>query len=137
MTEEVEIVTLKCIKEHGKLRIKVHNNPMYHPEVNCQFPRNLREEGQYFTIEGPLGIANTRGTIFYRASKKKTIKVVSSDEGVTDLIQNFDTTHIHQDEGYNDCVICMDREKTIIFTPCGHYYVCQECFSKLKKMSNL
>jgi len=37
-----------------------------------------------------------------------------------------------QDES-NDCVICTDAEKTMVFVPCGHMCVCISCAEKLKQ----
>jgi hypothetical protein len=32
-----------------------------------------------------------------------------------------------------ECIICMDREREIIFAPCGHFILCKECNSKIKE----
>lgn len=31
------------------------------------------------------------------------------------------------------CKVCMDREVSIVFIPCGHLVVCQECAPSLRK----
>lgn len=62
-----EGVLLKCVREGGKLRIKVISaavkciqengefrveiSPEYHQEWNVQFPRNLREEGALYVVD--------------------------------------------------------------------------------------
>ena len=53
------MIILKCIKERNKLRIKfykyidvdgVEHYNVYDNSYNCQFPRNIRLEGQYYKI---------------------------------------------------------------------------------------
>lgn len=119
-----EVVTLKCVNINNKLRVRVHNNPNYHPDINCSFPRDMRMEGRFFTIQGPLGISNTK-TTFYRALNKWSIKIIESpvEEG------KFNKVYASED---NECVICMSEEKSIIFMPCGHYYVCGVCSLRIK-----
>lgn len=31
------------------------------------------------------------------------------------------------------CKVCMDKEVSIVFIPCGHLVVCQECAPALRK----
>jgi len=31
------------------------------------------------------------------------------------------------------CKVCMDREVSIVFIPCGHLVVCKECAPSLRK----
>ena len=57
-------VLLKCVREGGKLRIKVVSDG-YNPELNVQFPRSIRQEGATYLVES-LELA-TNGT-FYRTS---------------------------------------------------------------------
>ena len=113
-----ELVILKCIKEKGKLRIKVYNNN-YLSNINCQFPRDIRKEGAYYSIKGPLGITETRNTIFYRATNKESIRMISLSE--------------IEHQSINKCVVCFDKEKDIIFNPCGHFYCCYNCYLNFKK----
>lgn len=37
-----DIVRFKCVKEFGKLRIKIISQG-YNPYANCQFPKNIRK----------------------------------------------------------------------------------------------
>lgn len=40
-------VTLKCLKEKNKLRVRIIS-PGYYNNANCQFPRNIRLEGRIY-----------------------------------------------------------------------------------------
>jgi Ca-activated chloride channel family protein len=59
-------VLLKCEKEGGKLRIKVISEG-YNPELNVQFPRNIREAGVTYLVDEIVLAGNGS---FYRASGK-------------------------------------------------------------------
>ena len=43
-------VVLRCVKESGKLRVKVETTG-YHTDWNVQFPKNMRREGQRYLAE--------------------------------------------------------------------------------------
>lgn len=49
-TDDTKGVKLKCIKEGGKLRIKVLSAG-YHQDWYVQFPKNLREENQIYIVD--------------------------------------------------------------------------------------
>jgi len=132
-TSDREIIVLKCEKDGRKLRIRVYGNSNYHQNVNCQFPRDIRREGQYYTIEGPLGVSRTTRSIFYRASNKKTIKMISELEAqqlITGNKQEKIRLNIYHSDT-DECIICMSNNKDVIFDPCGHYYCCQSCYNQL------
>lgn len=57
-------IVLRCDRVKGKLRIKVTSEG-YNPEFNVQFPRNIRQEGATYVVEGIELSAN--GT-FYRVT---------------------------------------------------------------------
>ena len=136
--DNAEIVTLKCEKVNGKLRIRVYNNPNYHPNVNCQFPREIRREGQYYSIEGPLGVAQTNNSMFYRAMNKSTIKNITKETAdqltansqSSNCVQNNKPNNIYSSDS-EECVVCLENKKNVIFSPCGHYYCCDECYNNL------
>lgn len=46
---ETNTVRLKCVKEKGKLRVKIVSQG-YHHDDNCQFPRNIRQEGNEYLV---------------------------------------------------------------------------------------
>lgn len=52
-------VYLKCIKESGKLRVKIIS-PGYNQNANCQFPRDMRVENRVFCVPANnISVANT------------------------------------------------------------------------------
>lgn len=120
-----ETVLLKCVKEKGKLRVKIIS-PGYNHTANCQFPRNLRQEDRTFSVpiqdikfaQGP------RQAFFYRV-KKDNIKIIDVDEKISP-----DT--IYEDEDEPDCVVCMSNSKSTVFIPCGHYSLCEMCSEKIQ-----
>jgi hypothetical protein len=40
-------------------------------------------------------------------------------------------TKVFTDENEPDCLICLDEHKEVVFVPCGHYCLCQNCIAKL------
>jgi len=117
-------ILLRCVKENGKLRVKIVANG-YSSEANCQFPRDLRREGREFYVPAN-GITFSQGAhkkFFYRINKK-LIKCKD------DLPVTIDK--IYEDEDTQECNICMSEEKSIVFIPCGHYCCCNICSSQLK-----
>lgn len=114
-------VLFKCVKENNKLRIKI-TSPGYHPDANCQFPRNIRIEGKVF--KAPQSAVTfsrgPRGTLFYRVDKK-CIQEIKIDVKVFDV---SDTP---------ECVVCMENTKDYVFIPCGHFCSCAACTEKLKE----
>lgn len=56
-------IKLKCVKEGGKLRVKVLSAG-YHQDWHVQFPKNLRQEGQIYIVD-EIREASQSG--FYRA----------------------------------------------------------------------
>jgi hypothetical protein len=115
------LVKLKCIKEGNKLRIKIIS-PGYNQDANCQFPKNIRVDGQEYTVpKEDVMMADTRGKFFYRI-KKNNIK----------LYTNVDNLIIYGEE-LTECSICMETyDEYVIFVPCGHYCCCKDCGSQLK-----
>lgn len=139
-----ELVFLKCIKQGSKLRIKVISNGYYH-DANCQFPRALREEGRYYSVpKSNVRLSNTGATYFYRISKDITIldeeptidtnlhvepQLSTRKRKEPEAISRLPAKIFENDDP--DCVICLDRKKEIILSPCGHFCLCNTCCSKL------
>ncbi len=124
-------ITLQCVKENGKLRVKFYSftddegkvfTNVYNNAYNCKFPRDLRVEGRFFEI-GPndLDLISRSGTPFYNVNKKN-IKI----------IDNFDISSIRI-FAVTECVACMCDEPNIIFAPCGHQCCCSGCYELIKK----
>ena len=121
-------VTLHCIKEGSKLRVKIIS-PGYLNTANVQFPRDMRIEGRYFELPAScITLINTRGKYFYSATKRNLIKVIETPTATAS--QQLPTT-IYEDTETMDCAICLCETKSIVFNPCGHYYVCSSCAYKI------
>jgi hypothetical protein len=75
-----EAITLHCVRERGKLRIRFHSftnsdgkiySNVYNNSYNCQFPRDIRQEGRFYQV-GPDDInliADGGRQPFYRIRK--------------------------------------------------------------------
>ncbi len=133
-TLENELVFLKCIKEHSKLRIKVISTG-YLLNANCQFPKDLRVEGRIYSVHrNYISLVKLRNTYFYSVKIRSAISVVSDyDSKQSETKIDVSKIKVHTDEDSNECIICMSNEKTIVFGPCGHFYSCNECSNKLTK----
>ncbi|EPZ36198.1 hypothetical protein O9G_002264 [Rozella allomycis CSF55] len=136
-------VFLKCVKEGGRLRVRIIS-PGYYNDANCQFPRAIRQEGRYFSVpRESITLSQTASCYFYRVrdpitvldeapnvsrgrKKKPTIKKDKVDE-----TPKFENIEIFTDENEKECVICLDTEKEVVFIPCGHYCSCLACAQKL------
>lgn len=130
------LVCLTCVKEKGKLRVKILSKG-YLPNANCQFPRDLRVEGKNFYVNREyLKLAITRGKYFYSCLKRKEIHELPTLENnemkeLIEITRAFENLKIYQDETTDECVVCMDGKKDTVFCPCGHYYCCSKCATKL------
>ena len=125
-------ITLQCVKEGRKLRIKFFSftddtgkvfTNVYNNAYNCKFPRDIRVEGMYYEI-GPndLELVSLPGKAPFYNVKKANIKVV----------HNFDLTSLRIFE-VTECVICMCEPSALIFVPCGHRCCCAECYGDMNK----
>ena len=116
-------VTLKCIKEGSKLRVRIVTQGYYN-EANCQFPRDLREEGRQFTVPAhAVSLITSRGKWFYSV-KNKSLITVNSEEVLTSL-------KVYEDTETVECAICYDQPKCMVLIPCGHYHTCATCTGKI------
>jgi len=123
-------VYLQCVKEFGKLRVKVIS-PGYLQTANTQFPKDIRLEGRKYRVDvSDINLIQTRGKYFYSVKKKNKICIIENPDIPLDL--DLTNIKIHTDEETLDCVICMDNLKEIVFDPCGHFYTCEKCSSKVK-----
>ena len=129
LKEISENVRLQCIKVGSRLRVRIIS-PGYLPNANCQFPRAIRAEGREYLVpnsEVALVRTGSAGKYFYRV-KKKHITICADVHGSGDNKDHKVTLNaIYGDEEENECLICMDAEKTTVFSPCGHYCCCQSC----------
>lgn len=124
-----EIVELICVKERNKLRVKIIT-PGYLNTANCQFPKQLRVEGRKFQVKSTnIKLIQTRGKYFYSIAGKN---IINQDTYSTINSEINTITQIFEDETTNECSVCLDNEKNIVFN-CGHLYTCPDCSYRLTK----
>ena len=127
MSDTENYVYLECVKENGKNRIKVISSG-YLRNANTQFPKDIRVIGRkYKVLTQDIKLIQTRGKYFYSVKKREKIIILNDEK--TDISK----IKIHTDEDSNECIICMDTEKQIVFDPCGHLYSCNNCSAKVNK----
>jgi hypothetical protein len=75
-------VFLRCVKEGGRLRVRIVSRG-YYTSANCQFPRAIRQEGRLYSVTpSSIRLAQSKnGTYFYRVSHP--IQVEEEGDGVT------------------------------------------------------
>lgn len=113
------------MKEKSKLRVRIITDG-YFKNANCQFPRDLRQEGLIYKVHRRnVTLITTRGKYFYSV-KKNHIELHKPAEIPT----NFE---VYEDVTQEECLICYANKKSVIFFPCGHYYTCQECSIRVEK----
>jgi len=151
MAETTEKITLHCVQERGKLRIRFHSftnangktyTNVYNNSYNCQFPRDIREAGRFYEIgKDDLMIVNGGKQPFYRV-RKNGIRIVERGAQVNTTKSSSSTVspvavnEIERPEQVfevNECVICMEGKPDTIFIPCAHLCSCMECYKGLKK----
>lgn len=104
---------------------------------NCQFPRNVREEGMYYIVRTS---SVTFRQSFYAVSKAASICLMTKSlDEVKQYVSILSETNgqilprvIFGDDDQTECVICMSIEKDSVFNPCGHYVACGGCASRCK-----
>ena len=122
-----EYVYLTCVKEKSKLRVRIITDG-YFKNANCQFPRDLRQEGRIYKVHcRNITLITTRGKYYY--SVKKNHIELETEKPPEDLT-NFS---VYEDDTQEECLICYANKKSMIFFPCGHYYTCGECSMKVEK----
>ena len=134
--EEDDYIYLTCIKEKSKLRVRILTSG-YFDKANCQFPRDLRIEGRYFKVhKRNVKLITTRGKYYYCVKSKHDIEII--DEIVMlerELSESCSVSglKIYEDQTQEECLICCDAKKDIIFYPCGHFYTCKTCSPNCSK----
>ena len=129
-------ITLQCIKEGRKLRIKFHSytdisgntyTNVYDNTLNCQFPKNIREAGLFYEIiPEALTIQEKNGARPFYKINRANIKIVQPV---------IDTSNLKIFE-INECVVCLDNQSTEIFIPCCHKCICNVCYIQMKIVKN-
>lgn len=125
---------------------------VYDNTYNCQFPRDIRQEGRFYEIgKDDLTLAVTGSTPFYRINKRnirivnrdgrtavpvETKKAVKGKKKVESLPQPQLAVVPDQIFEVNECVICMSCVPNIIFLPCAHLCSCGDCFKMMQSKGN-
>lgn len=125
----MDLVYLECVKIAGKERVRIIS-PGYNNLANCQFPRDIRVDGRFYSIL-PSDITFAKGPsgkFFYRV-KKNNIKIIEHNPLSGPIIP---------DKVYNSehCIICFDSELYYILAPCGHFCLCKDCMPELRKTTD-
>lgn len=120
-------VLLKCVKQGSKLRVRIIS-PGYYNDANCQFPKDIRKEGRVFkvNVREVVLAEGSAGRYFYRIKNGITILDGVMDDSITKV-------KIFEDKTENDCAVCLCSPKSTVIVPCGHFYTCKDCSSKLDK----
>ena len=117
------LVKLLCSKIHGKLRVRIIS-PGYNNSANCQFPRDIRKEGQLYEVLSECIKVASRGTtkFFYSVLAKSQIRLIEEVESQPITVYANET-----------CCICIDAVPTKVMVPCGHLCLCSgDCFAYFK-----
>lgn len=119
------MVVLHCVSDGSKLRVRIKSNGYYN-YANCQFPKNIRALGHEYEVpEHAITLCATpRGTYFYRINKKYINAGISKCAEV-----HVDA--VYEDADSNECALCCDADKSIVFAPCGHFMTCDACAHKI------
>lgn len=155
-----EKITLQCVREKGKLRIRFHSytntagktyTNVYNNDYNCQFPKDIRVEGRFFEIgkDDIVLVAGNGKQPFYRV-KKNNIRIVQTGpqggelhtnpallKGKKDQITptlNRQAVVVRPEIIYEvtECVICLENIPDQIFIPCAHMCTCSGCYAQMK-----
>ncbi len=120
MSQNVK-VTLKCTREGSRLRVRIISSG-YNNTANCQFPKNLRRDGQIYKVwASNISVgAGPAGKFFYRVNKNN-IDLIEPDAPI-EVEKVFEST---------DCCICLGEEPSRVLVPCGHLCLCEDCSDKI------
>jgi hypothetical protein len=117
------LVEIYCVNERGKLRVRI-NNPAYPTEANCQFPRDIRQDGKHWLVR-----ASDIKLIVPKhqpgKAQKKAFFRVSADNLTEPETQVFTNLHIYGEIG--ECDVCFVNQKNVVLYPCCHFVCCNVC----------
>eukprot|EP00483_Globobulimina_turgida_P011685 UN11707 len=72
---------------------------------------------------------------YFQFSKTDTItfdvEVDANFKDVESVVEEkknkFKEVNVNVNESQNECVVCLDHERSYICTPCGHFCICEGC----------
>jgi len=135
LANQMSYVLLKCVKEGSRLRVKMMSSAPFMKGKNCQFPRNIRQDGMYYVVRSDgVSLKNN----FYSAMGKDVVvcRTFSLDEvkryigELGEKDKKIRPKAIFGDDDEPECVVCMTDPKTMVFAPCGHFLTCQSCIGE-------
>lgn len=164
MADNREKIRLMCVRQGGKLRIRFHSytteegktfTNVYDNSYNCQFPRDIREEGRFYEIgrEDLMLVASPGKQPFYRVNKS-AIRIVQPGEAIPAVAAPPTSSRGRKKKTaaaaeapapapapaapamvyeVNECVICLEAKPDQIFIPCAHLCACSGCWQGLKR----
>jgi hypothetical protein len=129
----MEKIELRCLKQGGKLRVRIVT-PGYYTDANCQFPRELRAENTRYRVS-PLDITliTSRGKYYYSIRNRDRIEVLAPAASGAPMPVRVELAKLYEDMETPDCAICFDAPKQSVLYPCGHFYTCTGCSRALQK----
>lgn len=127
--EEDQEVRFECVKLGNKLRVRVISQG-YNPRANCQFPRAIRAQGRLYTAPASAVTFSRggRGTLFYRVPAK-AVTIIRDGAKRDEMIKDLE---LFEEE---DCVCCLSVKPGVVFLPCGHFCLCENCLEQLPKQT--
>jgi len=132
-------VLLQCVKQASKLRVKMISSYPFPAGLNCQFPRNIRQDGMYYVVRADD--VRLRGN-FYSIPKDKVIKQTFNIDELKTYIntlphneanKKITISKIFGEDEDNECNVCMTNNKDVVFAPCGHFSCCNSCALQCQK----
>mmetsp|Transcript_45214 Transcript_45214/g.113830 ORF Transcript_45214/g.113830 Transcript_45214/m.113830 type:complete len:451 (-) Transcript_45214:105-1457(-) len=149
-------VRFVCIAEgNRRLRVRV-TSPGYQNGINCQFPRAIRQLGQVYWAPASAVTLVRRGiggSYFYRVVGSQVRTGAPPTHAITaphtaatsgamgpapalsaEVLQALRV--FGDDEQFTDCVVCMDRIRSVVLVPCGHFSLCAECAHQMQVTSS-
>jgi hypothetical protein len=142
-------IILQCVAEGSKLRIKFYAfineegkvyKDAYNPDYNCQFPKDIREEGLFYEIPDINLTLSNGATPFYRV-KKNGIKIFPPGVDPLGPLAGVATGTKGASAGavleppkifsVEECVVCLTSTDMVIMTPCGHQCACNDCYQMI------
>lgn len=144
------LIYLKC---NGRTRI-FKGNHKFNRQINCRIPRKLYSHNRYFFVnEHDISlVTQTNRAPFYSIKNINEQNIIDYCNIPYNVIQEQpyriqmpevytkssktqfkETTIINLQDNLNqDCIICMDTEKTTVIIPCGHFETCSICIKTQK-----
>jgi len=134
-------VTLQCVKQGSKLRIRFvrftdadgnHSSNVYRDNINCRFPKEGRILGNYYQVPHEDVSLVFKGTsLSHYSVKGKHIKNLGTSLPEDNIKDRSELKEIYIAD---DCVICLDEKPNVVFGPCGHSCMCKVCFEQMQKI---